>query len=522
MHRAFIRRPKRLAAATGLALAVGLAVVPAQADSKPSTHRPSSTGTLGRGAAPGGPVTPQQVIARAQHWVEQDVPYSQSHAWKDDVTGGHYRQDCSGFVSMAWQLKSSLTTRSLPDVANRLSGFSQLEAGDALNYPAAHALLFGGWTDRAKGDFVYYSESRSGRPARKESANIHDSRIAGHPRTVYVPLRYKKLVTTPPSAKPRPAPQPTKRPARTSPSASAAPAPAKQAPTPTPTKRPARSSTSASATPPAPATTSFADGTGTSFAATAHRLYAISPDHSGVYEYTGKGDRWVKVRGRTKRIYTSGSTLYATGPGGDIHRYDRARGTWKRVGGPGAEFAATAKRLYGISPDHSAVYEYTGRGDRWVKVRGRTSRIYTSAGTLYATDLRGGDIHRYDRARGTWKRVGGPGAEFAATAKRLYGISPDHSAVYEYTGRGDRWVKVRGRTSRIYTSAGTLYATDLRGGDIHQYDRAHSKWTRIGGPGADFAATRDRLYGASPDHSGVYAYTGTPDVWLRVGGPLAP
>ncbi|MFD5008195.1 hypothetical protein ACFWMV_35460, partial [Streptomyces mutabilis] len=300
MHRAFIRWPKRLAAATGLVLAVGLAVVPAQADSKPSTHHPSSTGTLGRGAAPGGPVTPEQVIARARHWVKQDVPYSQSHAWKDAATGGHYRQDCSGFVSMAWQLKSSLTTRSLPSVANRLSSFSQLEAGDALNYPAAHALLFGGWTDRAKGDFVYYSESRSGRPARKDSANIHDSRIAGHPRTVYVPLRYKKLVTTPPPAKPAPAPR--ERPVRSSPSAPAAPVSAKPAPTPAPTpastKRPARSFPSASATPPAPATPLSADGTGTSFAATAHRLYAISPDHSGVYEYTDGGP-WRKVRGST-------------------------------------------------------------------------------------------------------------------------------------------------------------------------------------------------------------------------------
>ncbi|MFJ8193984.1 hypothetical protein ACIQ8D_30130, partial [Streptomyces sp. NPDC096094] len=406
MHRAFIRRPRRLAAATGLALAIGLAVVPAQADSKPSTRQPSSTGTLGRGAAPGGPVTREQIIARAQQWVEQDVPYSQSHAWKDHATGGHYRQDCSGFVSMAWQLRSSLTTRSLPDVANRLSSFSQLEAGDALNYPAAHAVLFGGWTDRAKGDFVYYSESRSGRPARKERANIHDRRIAGHPRTVYVPLRYKKLLTTPPPAKQAPAPPPTKRPARTSPSSPAKPAPAKPAPTPKPAKRAARPSTSAPATPPAPAAPSFTDGAGTSFAATAHRLYAISPDHSGVYEYTGRGDRWVKVRGRTGRIFTSGSTLYATDVrGGDIHRYDRAHGRWKRVGGPGAEFAATAKRLYGVSPDHSGVYEYTGRGDRWVKVRGRTGRIFTSGSTLYATDVRGGDIHRYDRAHGRWKRV---------------------------------------------------------------------------------------------------------------------
>ncbi|MFJ8194104.1 hypothetical protein ACIQ8D_30735 [Streptomyces sp. NPDC096094] len=106
------------------------------------------------------------------------------------------------------------------------------------------------------------------------------------------------------------------------------------------------------------------------FAATAKRLYGISPDRSGVYEYTGRGDRWVKVRGRTGRIYTSASTLYAPGPGGDIHQYDRAHGKWTRIDGPGADFAATRGRLYGASPDHSGVYTFTGTSDVWLRVGG--------------------------------------------------------------------------------------------------------------------------------------------------------
>ncbi|MGW6862545.1 hypothetical protein [Streptomyces xanthophaeus] len=195
MKEPLIRRPKVVAALAGLVMAVGLTVMPAQADSVDRYAKPVSTGTIGNGAAPGGPVTREQVIARAKHWVDRRVSYSQGRWWKDEATGGSYRQDCSGFVSMAWQLKESLTTQSLPAVADRLSGFDQLEAGDALDHPAAHAVLFGGWTDKAKGEFVYYSESRSGRPARKDTANIHDSRIAGHPRSAYVPLRYKKLTT---------------------------------------------------------------------------------------------------------------------------------------------------------------------------------------------------------------------------------------------------------------------------------------------------------------------------------------
>ncbi|WP_405681547.1 hypothetical protein OG239_44350 (plasmid) [Streptomyces sp. NBC_00868] len=509
MYRGFIRRPKRLAAVTGLAIAVGLAVVPAQADSRPSYESPVSTGTTGQGAAPGGPVTRDQVIARARHWVEKTVPYSQSHWWKDDATGGRYRQDCSGFVSMAWQLKDSLTTQSLPDVADKLAGFSELEAGDALDYPAAHALLFGGWTDKAKGDFVYYSESRGGRPALKESANIHDSRIAGHPRTVYVPLRYKKLVTTPAPA-----------PAATAPSGTASPA----VPVPPgPTGKP----TAPDATAPAPAAkapAAAASETGTSFAATDDQLYAVSPNHSAVYEYTGKAGTWTRVRGTTGRIYTSGSTLYATDLGnGDIHQYDRARKTWTRIGGPGAEFAATNGRLYGISPDRSAVYEYTGKAGRWIRIGGPADRIYAAGGTLYATGPRGGSIHQYDGTKKTWTVIGGPGAEFAVAGDRLYGISPDHQGLYEYTGKAGTWTKVRGATGHIYTKGSTLYATDGAGAAaIHQYDRSRKTWTAIGGPGADFAATRDRLYGASPDHSGVWEYTGRPGVWIRIGSPVAP
>ncbi|MEU9148803.1 hypothetical protein [Streptomyces sp. NPDC048349] len=270
MHRPFVRRPKALAALAGLALAIGLAVIPAQAQSTPHYERPVATGSIGRGAAPGGPVTREQVIARAEHWVKKEVAYSQARWWKDDVTGGSYRQDCSGFVSMAWQLKESLTTQSLPAVANRLSGFDQLQAGDALDHPAAHAMLFGGWIDKAKGDFVYYSQSRSGRPARKDTANIHDSRIAGHPRTAYIPLRYKKIAataqapaatatavpstpataTTPPKpeAKPKPKPMPS-----TSTAASAKPgatAPA-ASPPPSASKPPAASAPPSASKPPA-------------------------------------------------------------------------------------------------------------------------------------------------------------------------------------------------------------------------------------------------------------------------------
>ncbi len=49
------------------------------------------------------------IIANAQTWLNPSIPYSQS-----DYYAG-YRTDCSGYVSMAWQLGTSATTWTLPN-----------------------------------------------------------------------------------------------------------------------------------------------------------------------------------------------------------------------------------------------------------------------------------------------------------------------------------------------------------------------------------------------------------------------
>src|SRR5690242_7901315 len=58
--------------------------------------------------------TREEILARAQVWVDRKVPYSMSRYWSDG-----YRQDCSGFISMAWGLGSSQTTWTLPNFADR-------------------------------------------------------------------------------------------------------------------------------------------------------------------------------------------------------------------------------------------------------------------------------------------------------------------------------------------------------------------------------------------------------------------
>ncbi|MFE2285544.1 peptidoglycan-binding protein [Streptomyces sp. NPDC059443] len=106
-------------------------------------------------------ITRAEVIRRARGWVDQKVPYHMGKYWSDG-----YRQDCSGFVSMAWNLGSSQTTWTLPDFATRLSK-SQLSPGDILvrNNPdspasGSHVVIFGGWTDSSRTRYVAYEQTR--------------------------------------------------------------------------------------------------------------------------------------------------------------------------------------------------------------------------------------------------------------------------------------------------------------------------------------------------------------------------
>ncbi|MGW7063099.1 hypothetical protein ACWGHM_32015, partial [Streptomyces sp. NPDC054904] len=183
-----------------------LSVMPAHADSiQSSASSVTSTGSLGNHAAPGGTVSRSQAIARAKVWVEEQVPYSTNGLvapyswWADSRTGGRYRQDCSGFVSMAWQLNSSRTTWTLPEVSTQISKWD-LQPGDALN-SNDHVILFAGWRDKAAGTFNYYQESSRSRPTSYNTdGNLYASSLASHPTSSYSALRYKNISADVPPA----------------------------------------------------------------------------------------------------------------------------------------------------------------------------------------------------------------------------------------------------------------------------------------------------------------------------------
>src|SRR5437879_3461511 len=66
-------------------------------------------------ASAGATVTRGVIISRAKTWVSAQIPYSQVNYYNG------YREDCSGYVSMAWGLGTpGLTTYTLPSVSYQI------------------------------------------------------------------------------------------------------------------------------------------------------------------------------------------------------------------------------------------------------------------------------------------------------------------------------------------------------------------------------------------------------------------
>ena len=161
----------------------------------------------------GGPISSAEMMSRAQYWVDHGVPYNQG-AYYSDPEGTSYREDCSGYVSMAWHLTDSLTVSypsplTFTDTSgnpNRtydygIGSFSNLQQGDAMAYPNQHIWLFDSWTNKATGDFTYYAESNPNDPTHgPTAATISADKIEGWPTSGYVALRYNNLAAPASSA----------------------------------------------------------------------------------------------------------------------------------------------------------------------------------------------------------------------------------------------------------------------------------------------------------------------------------
>ncbi|GAB2591729.1 hypothetical protein Aab01nite_38640 [Paractinoplanes abujensis] len=133
----------------------------------------------------GKPVSRDTVMTRAKDWFNRNVPYDDTSSAWDVNEGKRYRQDCSGFVSMAWKLRTSKTTRTLDQVSHVIN-WNDLLRGDALVHYDDHAVLFDKWVDAdTKADFWVYEESNPTNDMNHRKINVRDIRNDG-----FKPYRY--------------------------------------------------------------------------------------------------------------------------------------------------------------------------------------------------------------------------------------------------------------------------------------------------------------------------------------------
>jgi cell wall-associated NlpC family hydrolase len=185
------------ALATGAAAASARTVKPAaRTDPDPNTPQGGS-GPL-HGGTGGGPsasslrkTTRAEIINRAKRWVDEKVPYSQTSFWSDG-----YRQDCSGYVSMAWNLEKNEWTGSLAQFGVKIAR-EDLQPGDILLFhnptdpsKGSHVTIFGGWSDFTHTYYMAYEQTPPSTIKRSTPMAYWTN------SSKYVPYRYKGLTNS--------------------------------------------------------------------------------------------------------------------------------------------------------------------------------------------------------------------------------------------------------------------------------------------------------------------------------------
>ncbi len=168
----------------------------------------------------GGTITRSEVIQRAQYWVDQDYTYTQTGTYYAGPDGGKtYRRDCSGLVSMAWHLSTSLITQTVGSSPGFdtftgktvLPSLNDLLAGDAI-LRDGHMELFDAWkvaSDHSQGAYVY-SFNNTGEQVENpytktpsyvgSDGNTHAGALgfdSWNDLTSYSPIRYNNVVDDP-------------------------------------------------------------------------------------------------------------------------------------------------------------------------------------------------------------------------------------------------------------------------------------------------------------------------------------
>ncbi|SEG57383.1 Peptidoglycan-binding (PGRP) domain of peptidoglycan hydrolases-containing protein [Actinacidiphila yanglinensis] len=183
---------RRSAMFVAAAAAVLVAMAPTAANAAP--HTAAASAVVTPNSSVNGSISASEILSRAASW--NGTPYSTT-AYKYGPGGDiAYRTDCSGYVSMALHLSSSLTTVSLPSVVHSISK-AGLQPGDLIGVlgagtsgNAGHVLLFDSWAD--SGHTQYYAWEDSG------DAGVHHLTMpypywpntSGPSPSLYQPYRY--------------------------------------------------------------------------------------------------------------------------------------------------------------------------------------------------------------------------------------------------------------------------------------------------------------------------------------------
>ncbi len=99
-------------------------------------------------------------------------------------------QDCSGLITIVWQLPHKYSTAMLPDITHPIS-YDSLKMGDAINRPHHHVVLFYQWADSSH-TRLYIFQATDRRP--NPSTTGLDLRYTSYYRYNYTPIRYPLLV----------------------------------------------------------------------------------------------------------------------------------------------------------------------------------------------------------------------------------------------------------------------------------------------------------------------------------------
>lgn len=104
------------------------------------------------------PISRSTILTRARSWVDVNVKYTQFASYTNQY--GTYRKDCSGFVSMAWNLGTSAVTWTLDNYGYWLDSLDDLQPGDAIDsVSGGHVVLFVEWTSSSHTTARVYEET---------------------------------------------------------------------------------------------------------------------------------------------------------------------------------------------------------------------------------------------------------------------------------------------------------------------------------------------------------------------------